>query len=743
MFRAQAMAGESERSERLLLGDLVVDRGRRQVRRGDQLLDLPKLSFEFLLALVEQSPNVVSHDELVERVWPGRVVSPETVTQRVKLVRNAIGDDAHAPRYIGLVRGQGYRLLVAVDKMPAEREFGRSRMYAPAALLLLVTAAVLLYQIMPGWFGDSADEVQAGANAGNPMTIAVMPFVNASGDTDDEFLSDGLADELRDQLGRISGLKVAARSSSVMFRDSPTDAVRVAERLGVQKLVEGSVRREAARIRITVQIIDGTSGFQDWTYSYDRTDGNLLALQQEIAEQVVRQVLPEISDSMIGVTRLSMNSSAYELMLLARHYFQQVQAAPVIDLQMLTRAIELYRQATAADPQSALAHSRLAAALLYLGDVEAAEEPLFRALELNDQLSEIHNTLGLFYWIQFEPGSGDEHLRAIELDPNNADALEKYGKWLWHQQITDSVEPYFLRALELDPMSLNRYLDLGHFYGISNNRNAARDIAEQIKARFQDADAMMALARIYELTGDLDEGIGWALRARELQPDDAEKSWLVAELYARIGDFETARQYEDAESAFNLLYWERRYEEMIELGEELVFDQPNQVQIWYGLARAYAATGHYEQAVHVLRRQDIPQIAYVDARRANGLEALVTLADALYEVGDIEEARRHAEWAGSKFASLRDTGSGDSWWPNLYQACTLSILEDKERALEVLQRVDNSTGLLWYPVLVDAPCFRRLSDAPEYQQVVSAYENRLQELRERLPGTLEAMLSAR
>lgn len=818
------MADSTEQQDRVLVGDLIIDPGKRQVRRGNEVLDVPKLSFELLLALIEKAPNVVDQEDLIRRVWADRVVSPETVTQRVKLLRQAIGDDANAPRYIGLARGKGYRLLAPVETLPPDDRIGRNllaelgrrrvlqaalvyaaiawsitevvsflleaipvfpvwtktlvailfvvgfpvamflawrfdigphgirreaatttegRLAIAGAITLLIGAtAGLFYLIYPQVAEEPAPALSA-LTRGNVIpetnTIAVMPFVNIGANPDDLYLSEGLGDELRDQLGRIGGLKVAARSSSVMFRDMQVDAVSVAERLRVRRLIEGTLRRSGDQLFIAVHIIDGITGFQEWSYTYDRADGDLLAIQQEIAQQVVGQVLPELDETAVAQTRASPDASAYESLLLARHYFQQVQEAPVIDLGLLTRAIDLYRQATIADPNSALAHSRLGAALLYLGDVAGAEQPIFRALSLNSELSEVQNTLGLYYWMKFLPGSGEAHLKAIELDPNNSDALEKYGKWLWHQQYTDQVEPYFLRAAELDPMSLTRFHDLGHFYGMSDHRDKALDVAEHIRSRFRGAEAMMALARIHEMTGDLDEAIGLALQARELAPDDPTTSWLISELYARIGDFEAAEAFEDTSTAFNILYWARRYDEMISLGQDLVLEQPNQVQIWFGLARAYAATGQYDLVVYTLSQQGLPDNVFVDARRANGMEALVTLADAHYELGDVELAREYANWGSRQFALLRDSGAETSWWPSLYQACLLSILGDDDEALQTLERVKESNGLLWYPMLMDAPCFRRLSAEPRYQSVVQHYENRLRELRERLPDTLTRM----
>lgn len=808
----------------LQIGDLVLDPGKHEVRRGNERIALPRLSYRLLQVLAEAAPNVVSADELIEKVWSGRVVSPETLTQRIKLVRRVLGDDASAPRYVGLVRGEGYRMLADVRELAAEdagvatqvfAELGRRRVlqaaliYAAAAwsiteilsflidavpvfpdwsralvailfvvgfpiamflawrfdlgpdgiqrihatskegrltltaasMLLICATAGLFYLIYPRVL-ENANQQLAGnmsqSIAPAENTIAVLPFANASEFAGDLYISEGLGDELRDQLGHIDGLRVAARASSVIFADKTVDAAGISERLGVAKLVEGTLRRQGDKLRITVQIIDGATGFQDWSQSYDKDASDLLSIQQEIAADVVARMLPGVDSGSAVVAQATFSATANDLMLLARHAFQQVQAEPVVDIDVLQRAIDLYRQATVADAKSALAHSRLGEALLYLGDVEAAEQPIYRALALNPDLSEVQNTLGLYYWLRFLPGSGDAHLRAVELNPNNADALSAYGKWLWHQQITDDSEGYFLTAVALDPMSLTRYIDLGNFYGISGQRTKALGIARQIEARFDDAAAYLVIARIYELTGDLDEGIAWALRSQAVDPGYPDAAWMLSELYARIGDFEASAYYEP-ENAFNVLYWERRYEEMIEHGEELVFEQPNQIQVWYGLARAYVATGRYEQAMYVLQSHGLPQNVFVDSRRANGIEALTTLADALNASGNTELAREYATWLAPMFQRLIDTGSSTAWWPHLYLACTQSLLGNDERALQLLELSVQSPGLLWHPVLLDSTCFQKYQEQPTYIDAVKTIERRQANLRERLPATLQRL----
>jgi TolB-like protein/DNA-binding winged helix-turn-helix (wHTH) protein/Tfp pilus assembly protein PilF len=819
------MDQEQPISGRLQIGDLVLDTGKRQICRGNVVLDLPRLSYKLVQALAMAAPNLVTHDELVKLVWSGKIVSPETVTQRIKLVRQALGDNANSPRYIGLVRGEGYRMLADVKELSEQddgiaqhlfAELGRRRVLqtaliyaavawsitevlsfliealpvfpegsksfvailfvvgfpvtmflawrfdigprgirrahvssaegrltiAAATVLLIGATAGLFYLVYPKVVAleDSRTAQYENREAPAANTIAVMPFENASQYLDDDYIPKGLSDELRDQLGRIGGMRVAARSSSVIFQNLTLSAPEIATRLGVAQLIEGTVRRQGDILHITVTIIDGESGFGDWTKTFQKLDNDLLTAQQEIATEIVALLMPDSDPSLGRSTLATLDASANELLQLARITFQDVRDQPTVKIGQLSKAIDLYRQATEADPSSALAHSRYADALLYLGDVESAGVAIARALEINPNLSEVQNTLGLYRWIRFENGAGEAHARAIELNPFNADALAAYGKWLWHQPDTDGAEGYLLRALVQDPESLLRYTDLGNFYGASGQRDKALEIAANIQERFSKspdkAVAFLVLAQIYEQVGNLDVGIAWAMRSRAADPEYPDALWYLAELYARIGDEEGAR-YFDPDMSFGNLYWLRRYEEMIEVGEELAFENPNQVQIWFGLARAYLALGDAEQAVYLLERQGLPETVFVDTRRANGIEALMTYADALNANGQIEKARESAEFVVFIMSKLIETGSQKAWWPNMYEACARSVLGEDELALDILERVVESPGLLWYPILLDSPCFQKFKGEPRYQAVVQSIELRQKILRDRLTATLQ------
>jgi len=464
-----------------MAGDLVLDVATRQITVGGKAVDLPRLSYRLLEMLMQEAPRVIGPDELIDTVWRKRVVSPETITQRVKLLRQALGDDAKEPRYVGVVWGQGYRMLAPVERSgPDGPSFStnlltelsrrrvvqvallyaaiawsitevvsflldaipvfpawskslvaivfvvgfpvamflawrfdigpggirqtatlsaRGRMTIAAAMLLMVSAtAGLFYLIYPSVSEPPGDrrytQVEFREDA-----VAVLPFRLASSDPNDRYMSEGVAGELRAQLGRVGGLRIAAETSSTAFRDQNVLAQEISSRLGVGRLIEGSLTRQGESLRISVQIIDGLSGLQAWSKPYDGTVAQLLEMQQEIALDVARHLVDAEHPGDVVLDPVTLSASAYDLMLRARFIEQEIRDEQVVDFDKHRRVIELYRGATEADSTSAIAYSRLASAYLYIGDAQSADAPIFRALQLDPDLSDVQYTLGHYYWV--------------------------------------------------------------------------------------------------------------------------------------------------------------------------------------------------------------------------------------------------------------------------------------------------------------------------------------------------------
>ena len=596
-----------------------------------------------------------------------------------------------------------------------------------ASLFLLIASTAGLFFLIKPSIQDRPSLTRPTAVL--PNSIAGLPFENASHDPADTYLSEGLSDELRDQLGRISGLRIAARSSSTAVQGLELDAVAMSAKLGVAVLVEGSLRRRGNKLRVSVQLIDGATGLALWNESFDRGPQELLSIQQAIARQIVRHVLPEAQQ--VVATPATRNASANELMLLARYHEQKVRASPEVDVDTLLNAIRLYREATAADPESALAHSRLAGALLYLGDLEAVEAPIFRALSLDPNLSEVQDTLGLYYWTHGLAGAGIAFKRAVELNPNNADALANYAYWSWFNPPREDVAELYRRALELDPLSLSRYGALGEFLGKEGRADETLEIVRRVDELFDDIDSYVLIAWLQELAGNIDQSIAWTIRARDLEPGNPLHIGRLAYLYAEIGDFDTALLLEP-EPGVGLLFKMRRYGELIDTAEFLMIEEPEDKLIRYLLAFAYNATGQFESAIWVLSSTGLPDSVINGARLGDDLEGYMTLVNAVYGAGESQVADELAGFWMSKhyYRKLSD------WWANTYTACALAVLGRDAEALQSLQRGMQSSRLASVPILKDSICFQKFKDESTHHAVLQHFDEQRTGLRKRLPATL-------
>jgi TolB-like protein/DNA-binding winged helix-turn-helix (wHTH) protein/Flp pilus assembly protein TadD len=271
---------------RLRCGDLTLDVDARRVERCGQIIELGTLNFDLLRVLAESAPNVVTQDELAERVWGRHFVSPENIAQRVMLLRQSLADDAGRPRYIEAVRGKGYRLIPKVETLPAVRAHHRWRLrFAAVAVLILavsIAAAVSLW--WPLGPQPPRDTV--------PNAIAVLPLENLSPDPDDAYLASGLHAEIISQLSR-AGVPAIARTSVQRYAGSEDPIGDIAADLRVETVLEGTVFYADNRVRITMALIDTDSGATLWSDSYDRPLDDVFAIQADIAASVALALGPE------------------------------------------------------------------------------------------------------------------------------------------------------------------------------------------------------------------------------------------------------------------------------------------------------------------------------------------------------------------------------------------------------------------------------------------------------------------
>ena len=305
-------------------------------------------------------------------------------------------------------------------------------------------------------------------------SIAVLPFLDLSPEKDQEYFSDGIAEEILNALTKVDGMRVAARTSSFAFKGRNKDIPTIGERLNVDYVLEGSVRKAGNTIRITAQLINVGDGFHLWSEKYDREMKNIFAIQDEISQAITKALQIEImGEAGAPLDKPStINIEAYDHYLLGRYHWMKRTAKGLIT------AIEHFEQAITFDPNYALAYSGLADVYLVLPvyipnsdrvDIKArAKEAVEKALAINPYLAEAHTSLGFIrQTFHFDyNGAEREYRRAIELNPKYAPAYYRYSFLLMFTGRLEEALTEGRKALELEPFSLfyNHHLGLTHYY---------------------------------------------------------------------------------------------------------------------------------------------------------------------------------------------------------------------------------------------------------------------------------------
>jgi TolB-like protein/DNA-binding winged helix-turn-helix (wHTH) protein len=367
------------------VGDLIVDVPRERVTREGREIPLAKLSFDLLVMLIRNAPDLVSVESLMQQVWPGLVVGPETVSQRIKVIREALNDDAKQPRYIAGVRGRGYRVVAPVEARVPESPhasavlepgviapsvvgeaasiFGWQLPTARARRVFGIVAGAALVLAFAYFLWDRTGPPVSPENPRTPdktsvvvsvPTIAVLAFADMSPNKDQEYFADGLSEELSDHLSRLPGLRVIGRSSAFAFKGKNEDLRTIARALGVKHVLEGSVRKAGDQLRITAQLVN-SNGTRVWSETYDQKLGDIFAIQNAVAKSVAVALSVTLTAGEVEVVRGgTRNVEAYDAYLAGK----AVKASGTPD--DIRRGIVQLERAVALDPQFALGWSELA-----------------------------------------------------------------------------------------------------------------------------------------------------------------------------------------------------------------------------------------------------------------------------------------------------------------------------------------------------------------------------------------------
>ena len=446
-------------------GDFDLDALRRVlVSRADgQQVDITGRVFEALVYLVERPGQLVDKKALIEALWPHVVVEEGNLTQTIHTLRRVLGEKPGEHRYIATVPGRGYRFVAEVkvragqtklDVVPSRRH---KIVLAGAALsiVLLVVVAVL------AWRGRDQPVEEATIPA--QPSIAVLAFVDMSVEQDQQYFAEGLSEEILNLLAQTDALRVIARTSSFSFKDQKVDIGTIAQRLAVTHVLEGSVRKSGERVRITAQLIDGSTSAHVWSDTFDRDVHDIFGVQREIASAVANAL--HVTLSRVGPKRAETTSTqAYEHYLQGRHLFNRRSPGDLL------QAKSHFEQAVQIDPSYGRAWTALAGvySVARYSDVQLPDEmqnwrvAAERALTFAPDLAEAQARAAQYYGHAGDLNAMRTHFaRAEALDPGDPLMLGiSVSGAVTEGRLEDAIELQ-KRAVSADPLSANQRGNLG------------------------------------------------------------------------------------------------------------------------------------------------------------------------------------------------------------------------------------------------------------------------------------------
>jgi TolB-like protein/Tfp pilus assembly protein PilF len=392
----------------------------------------------------------------------------------------------------------------------------------------------------------------ASVPAADTVTLAVLPFLDMDAAPDQRYLGDGITEELINRLGRFPHLRVAARTSAFVFRDKPVDVRQAARALGVANVLEGSVQRSGDRLRVRVALVSAQDGYELWATEYEPTANDLLTVEDEIAEAVVRELQPRLSTSTLADLHLHarLDPAAPDNYLVGLQYLNRRTRADI------AQAVAYFRRAIQADPDYAPAWTGSATAYAIWRDYDSDAPPdthyedalsaARRAAALDPQLARPHAVLGMLYQEHWKWKEAEREFKlALQLDPSDAAAHQWYAMYLWFVGDAHGALEQLRKARDLDPLSPIINTDLGRallFTGDVDGAIRQYRAAIALEPRF--ALAHLVLSQALMAKGDNSAALVEAHTAVALMPSPHPASYLavlgVAQWYG--GDRAGARQ---------------------------------------------------------------------------------------------------------------------------------------------------------------------------------------------------------
>ncbi|HEX4537339.1 MAG TPA: winged helix-turn-helix domain-containing protein [Candidatus Acidoferrum sp.] len=500
------MQHTSHASKIVRCGVFEIDLKAFELRKHGLRLKLAEQPFQILAILLEQPGEVVTRDELRERLWPGDtfVDFDHGLNNAVMRLREALGDSHDKPRFIETLPRRGYRFIAPIEEIhPGSRiNFdGDPQTNSSAALhasdgpaqlsadpnqlvsrrnagnwltlprIALMSAAVLVFAVLSGLAVHFVRGWESGKiNPAHNMSLVVLPLENLSGDAEQDYFADGMTDELTANLAKIRSLRVISRSTAMAYKGTHKPLSEIAKDLKVDAVVEGTVLKAGNRVRITAELVQVSTDHHLWADTYESQIGDVLALQNRVSSAIVDEIRINLSpeDKQRLAKNPSVSPDAYEDYLKGRYYWNRRSSDG------FTKAIGYFEDATRRDPQYALAYAGLAdcygiiGATIY-GSLPAAEAApkakaaAIRALEIDPSLAEAETSLATakFNYDWDWAGAAQGFQRAIQMDPRYATAYQRYSLYSIAMGRRDESLEQIKRARELDPLSISINSSLG------------------------------------------------------------------------------------------------------------------------------------------------------------------------------------------------------------------------------------------------------------------------------------------
>ncbi len=484
-------------SSGLRFGVFEVDLRAGQLRKNGIRIKLQEKPFQLLVLLLEHPGEVVTRDEVRQNLWPADtfVDFDHSLGTALAKLRQAIGDSAQNPRSVETVASRGYRFLMPVTRIKAaeeeEEEAGsaglRPRSPQISDRVRWMTTRVTLGLLVGALFvGAVLGFNVAGAQRwlrrrSNPpvRSLAVLPLQNLSGDPAQQYFVDGMTDQLITNLAQLPNLHVISRTSVMQYQDSKKPLPQIGRELKVDAIVEGSVVRSGARVRITAQLLDARTDQHLWAQSYERDLNDVLALQGQlsraVADEIEVKLTPQQRSSLATTPRI--DPEAQEAYLQGRYHLNKG------DENEIRKAIESFLVALRRDPHDARSFAGLADSYIALDDyyeapeqtMPRAKETAQKAVELDANLAEAHISLGVVHFLYDWDWTGAEReLRyAIQLNPGSGDAHMWYADFLAQMNRSAEAVSEIRRAEALDPLSLAVHVQAGWVYYLARNDDDA------------------------------------------------------------------------------------------------------------------------------------------------------------------------------------------------------------------------------------------------------------------------------